>query len=104
MHRTCADLCHAERGDQGDYRQKLRTIRKSEYGSSTADVKQAAHTVLNVSDGPIANGMKLAGRPSVMLRTYESTTGRYRAARVAVRTRRIHPLAAANDRAHPPNE
>jgi len=39
-----------------------------------------------------------------MLRTYESTTGRYRAARVAVRTRRIHPLAAANDRAHPPNE
>ena len=57
---------------------KTSRIRKSEYGSSTADVKQAAHTVLNVSDGLIASGMKLpraasadAGRPSVMLRTYE---------------------------------
>src|SRR6186713_2396118 len=63
MHRTCAGLCHAERGNQGDYRQKLRTIRKSEYGSSTADVKQAAHTVLNVSDSPIS---KLSGNQTLV--------------------------------------
>jgi len=89
---------------------KTSRIRKSEYGSSTADVEQAAHCAKcqrqpNRERNETARAASAdAGRPSVMLRTYESTTGRYRAARVAVRTRRIHPLAAANDRAHPPNE
>ena len=46
---------------------KTSRIRKSEYVSSTADVKQAAHTVLNVSDTPIANGMKLLEPHLLML-------------------------------------
>jgi len=57
MHRTCAGLCHAERGNQGDYRQKL-----AQSGKVSTEVRQPMsnrrHTVL-VSDSPIANGMKL---------------------------------------------
>jgi len=35
MHRTCAGLCHAERGDQGDYRQKL-----AQSGKVSTEVRQ----------------------------------------------------------------